>query len=299
VHSRNGAIGATLAFPPSLGGPFAIFGPNFQFSTVNPFDVIPAEFKWNPVAGGFEFNVQILGRDLTRPVDIAVYWARGSTRNDTIGTPIYEVTIPASPVGIYGPFTFGGQTLANAPAGVSHLILVVDPQDQTGDDKSNNVLALLDVQLSYKSGVPEVLSDYTEGVLKGVLRQAGQSTVLITSTFRTPREQAEAMYVNLVNDDKIHYQCKWAQLASNEFRKLRNKGASEPVIVTGMTQFIEIDPCCVSHHCCDFSRRQVIDISRQSISGKLFEAVARNESRIDQKESFPKKDPAFHIEIEQ
>lgn len=275
-----------------------------ELYALSSLDIVPNDFRWNPSPpGGFECFVDIEMEDLEIAVDIAVFWATGSSVNDVIGAPFQEFTLPPLPIGRYGPFSFSGPELLDAPPATSHLLVVVDPSGIIDDDSSNNELAMLDVQLSFGPNArKDVLSEFTVGVLKGNLRLAGEASALITSTFRTPEDQARIMFANIKNkkgDEGIYKGP--GQEVLKIYKKLKKTNANDAEIIAAMADRIGEfpDPGVVSRHCGNFAMLQVVDIDPLSVLSQwLFEIAIESDSRINNVLS-PPKDPAYHIEIRQ
>ena len=160
--------------------------------------------------------------------------------------------------------------------------------------------------INFKSGAKkEVVSLYALSVIKDVLRASGNPKALITSTARTPMEQAKAMYNNLIGDPKNILEQKdiygpnGDQVIDVYAKNYKSKSQSE-VIDLMWRKIIELGPSNVSRHCADFNERVVVDIAPSSIKyqGRFKEEVY-SEPRIDSTRFFDpsKNDPAFHIEI--
>jgi hypothetical protein len=185
------------------------------------------------------------------------------------------------------------------------LLLVVDPSGIIEDDSSNNELAMLDVQLSFgPNAVKDVLSEFTVGVLKGNLRLAGEASALITSTFRTPEDQARIMFANIKNqkgnDDLYKGPGNEVIKVYKELKKKKSNATDAEVIAAMAAKIREFpDPAVVSRHCGNFAVLQVVDIDPDSVLSQwLFEIAIGSDPRIS-KVLGPPKDAAYHIEIRQ
>lgn len=154
-------------------------------------DEVRPSLSWNNTAGGLSLTYEVLA-DLNQPVTIDVHWASGSAYGNRIGAAVFSHTVPAgTAAGTYGPVHVAGNLLASDPANVTHLIAASSP---------TMVGAVADVRLTYGANAnPAVVSAAMVDVIRDGQRAAGQSTATITSTSRTPDDQARAMFQNLTN----------------------------------------------------------------------------------------------------
>lgn len=138
-------------------------------------------------------------------------------------------------------------------------------------------------------------------VLEDLLEKAGLSSMLITSTARTPADQARVMYQNLeakgVADQKRLYGVNGDKVI-DVYDKAKRNGESPNQIKSRMEQeIIAIGPGKVSRHCADYHQLCVVDIDPDSIANHdAFKAAVKSDSRISQS-FFPPADPAYHLEI--
>jgi CARDB len=134
-------------------------------------DLVATSLDWNTAQGGVNFGYEVAGAALTEDTTAALYWASGTTLDDVIGGPVYETTIER-PVGQYGPFYVPKSVPGTPPAGASHLILAVDPDDAIAESDepnlTNNVQSLALPDLIGASFGYQVLEDDT-GELNGPL----------------------------------------------------------------------------------------------------------------------------------
>src|SRR5262249_46288834 len=149
-------------------------------------------------------------------------------------------------------------------------------------DPSKDVKALQDVQLQLPSQVPFPVSHATIETIKGLLRESGQGdqTAFVTSTVRTPLQQATAMYNNLEQNkagSRNYMPPGMAVIAV--YDSLKAAGITDgPTIIAAMVAKIEeVGPYNVSHHCADattWASLQVVDVDPNSIrnQGLLIEA---------------------------
>lgn len=155
----------------------------------------------------------------------------------------------------------------------------------------------------------------TERVLTEVGEELGIDEMVITSTQRTPRTQAEAMYTNIVDGRNIRY--KWAgEQVCEVCRTLRGQNKPKAEIIDAMVKRIE--ELCeqgyrVSQHCVSdavYDRLNVIDVSHRHMStAKAIEAVKAFAQRIEvlkiiqplsyRLQGYDVAEPAIHLEIRQ
>jgi hypothetical protein len=140
-----------------------------------------------------------------------------------------------------------------------------------------------------------------------VLKAAGLKSATVTSTARTPEDQARAMYANLVGSGKGQgVEAQHAlygaagDLVIDEFVALQKAGKSADEIKQGMADKMRaIGPSKVSRHISDFSKLVVFDVGPNSITDhKAFVAAAQAEvgKRMSNFIPYPE-DPGFHFEV--
>ena len=158
-------------------------------------DLSATDLTWDDEKRGVDFGYRVVGADLPADATVALYWAGGTTEDSILSGPIALHTVRQA--GVYGPYNIPGSALNDPPAGAKYLLVVCDHDHQIATlDRSSAILPLQDVQLSYGSGVRQEVSDYSFRVIEAVMRNSGQANALISSTRRTPEEQALAMYNN-------------------------------------------------------------------------------------------------------
>lgn len=151
----------------------------------------------------------------------------------------------------------------------------------------------------------QFVSEYSRIVLADIMRKADVSSILITSTARTPADQARIMYENLelygVEHQKLLYS-KYGDQVIDEFSKYKSQKHHKQFIISMMqAKIIALDPSKISNHVADPIKLNVIDIAPSSIDPglrSLFVAAIRGEKRVA-KYIGPPKDPAYHLEIPQ
>lgn len=155
----------------------------------------------------------------------------------------------------------------------------------------------------------------TEQVLTEVGDALGIDEMVITSTQRTPRTQAEAMYANIAEGRNIRY--KWAgEQVCNLCRTMRGQKKPKEEIIAAMTKRIEElseQGYRVSKHCVSdavYDRTNVIDVSYRNMqTAKAIEAIKAFAQRIEvvkiiqpvtaEVAIFDRGEPAIHLEIRQ
>jgi hypothetical protein len=304
---------------------------DFTFTRGKPADIVATSLRWNPKAGGLTLRYDILRANLPSdpPLDVGLYWASGRTQNDAISRISTGNPIPSQRK--MGSYTYNvpGWRLRDAPPGTTHILLVVDPDNQLSDaDPRNNVFALQDVVVNYKTDARQVLSEYTVGIIKDALRYAGQKSGFITSTYRTPRDQAQAMYNNILKNGAASQYALYGAAgeavidafvaARAEYNKARKQDPSTPkpdYVSIMEAKIIEVGPGNVSKHCSEsYSQLQVVDISYSRITNAaMFHRALASDSQIvgtapangggrisKLLDPLTKpKDPTFHIEVPQ
>lgn len=150
------------------------------------------------------------------------------------------------------------------------------------------------------------VSPYSEKVLQAILDEAGLDSALVTSTTRTPEDQARIMFDNLESQG-VKAQLKLYGAAGDRVIKVyeasKLAGKSPDEIKDDMLDAINrLGPSNVSHHVADPKVSNVIDIAPSSISDKkaFLQALREAEKQgLISKPFGPPKDPAYHIEIAQ
>jgi RHS repeat-associated protein len=146
-----------------------------------------------------------------------------------------------------------------------------------------------------------VVSQYSINMLSDIMRASGNPNVTITSTMRTPEDQARAMYNNIISRGAAYnlqlYSANGDRVV-NVAAAGRRQGLSKDEILRAMAQEMRrIGPGRVSRHAGDPSVINVLDISPHSIRNR--QAFVRE---IRERGIFllqPPSDPAFHLEIRQ
>ena len=158
-------------------------------------------------------------------------------------------------------------------------------------------------EITYSSLNMHPIPGYAAAVLLDILDSAGVDQALITSTTRSPQDQARIMFDNLeahgVAAQKQLYKAP-GQAVIDVYASMRAMGHTGDDVKSAMVaKIIELGPQTVSRHCGDDSVRAVFDVAPSSIptlqKGK-FETAVGADDRVD-KFLKPPVDPAYHIEV--
>jgi hypothetical protein len=126
--------------------------------------------------------------------------------------------------------------------------------------------------------VKENVTNFSLKVLEDIMEKAGIGSALITSTARTPADQARAMFDNI---------------------KATSVAKQKALYAAMEAKIIAIGPTKVSHHAADPNLLCVFDVAPSSIAKKSeFEKAVRADKRVS-KFLVPPLDPAYHLEIPQ
>lgn len=152
-----------------------------------------------------------------------------------------------------------------------------------------------------------VVSPYSLGVIRGILQASSCPSCTITSTSRTPAQQARAMYTNIVNlgvQEQLALYAPAGDAVINACVAARKAGLPPVSVIAAMTaKVIEVGPSNVSLHCADPTRTNIVNIAPSSVvdPGAFLSAIktATAEGKLSRYFSPGSHDPAFHIEIPQ
>lgn len=161
-----------------------------------------------------------------------------------------------------------------------------------------------DVKVSVGSNAdPEALTPYSLRVLKEILRAAGLRACTISSTSRSPSEQARVMFNNLERHGAAHQKKLYGRGGDqviDVYSQYKAQGATPEQVKAAMERkIVAIGPTKVSRHASDPRVLNVFDVAPSSIRDRpAFEAAVRADKRV----SFfltPPGDPGYHLEIPQ
>ncbi|MFT3701397.1 MAG: hypothetical protein QM802_03465 [Agriterribacter sp.] len=146
-----------------------------------------------------------------------------------------------------------------------------------------------------------VISAYSFSLIAAIMKDSDNPTITITSTRRTPEDQARAMYQG-IKSKGLDYSYRLYGSAGDQVTKvaedaMKKKWTAKKVMEAMEKEIIRVGPGNVSKHLGDFSKLNVIDIDPSSIvNQKNFakEVLKRNIFLLK-----PPADRAFHLEIKQ
>ncbi len=151
-----------------------------------------------------------------------------------------------------------------------------------------------------------VVSSHSIEVLTEILDEAGLGSCQITSTSRTPADQARVMFDNIESHGVAQQKGLYAAAGDkgiDVYVSQKKAGKTSDQIKAAMEkELLQIGPSKVSRHCADPAILNVIDIAPSAIVKKqAFEdavAAAIAKGKVS-KFITPPSDPAYHIEIPQ
>lgn len=145
---------------------------------------------------------------------------------------------------------------------------------------------------------------YTLGVLKDILKSAGLSSALVSSTSRTPADQARIMYNNLekygVAAQKDLYADPGDKVIDTYVRSKAAGNTADRIKLDMETKIRDLGPTNVSKHTADPRVLNVVDIAPSSVKDRrAFELAVKADSRVKKFLTPANSDPAYHLEIPQ
>jgi len=142
---------------------------------------------------------------------------------------------------------------------------------------------------------------YAIGVLTDILRTARLTDALITSTQRTPKDQARVMFANCEKygaDKQYELYGPYGDKVIDVYAEGKRVGDASDLITAHMTEkIVDLGPQNVSRHTADPRVLAVLDVAPSSLADRAaFERAVHDETRV---KTFllPPKDPAYHLEI--
>lgn len=147
------------------------------------------------------------------------------------------------------------------------------------------------------------VTPYSRAVLEDILRICGLRYALISSTQRSPTEQARIMYDNLeklgVAAQKRLYAAPGDQVIDVYVAAKGARKTGDQIKAEMERKIREIGPTRVSRHASDPNVLNVFDVAPSSIANRrAFELAIRADSRV-RKFLAPPADPGYHLEIPQ
>ncbi len=270
-------------------------------------DQVRPSLKWNKTVGGLDLSYEVLGGNLVNSATISVYWANGTTFASRTGLPIFTHTVPAGTgVGQGQNISIDGALLAANPTSSTHLIATAG---------ETLVGSVADVSINFGANAnAAVVSSAMIDAIKDALRAAGQTVATITSSARTPEDQARAMFINLVNPSNSV-----AQNVSNQLGLYASPGDSvinsfvsetqgqtreqiignQASVRAAMVAEINAQGCeNVSRHCSGIGSASVVDVGASAFNGSnapLFVNAIRN--RVSRFINETNTNGCYHLEL--
>jgi hypothetical protein len=154
-----------------------------------------------------------------------------------------------------------------------------------------------------KNAKKENVTNFSLQVLEDIMQAAGLSRVLISSTSRTPADQARVMFNNIESTSVAAQKKLYAAAGDaviDEYVKAKKAKKTPNEIKAAMeARIIAIGPTKVSHHASDPNILCVFDVAPSSVAKKAaFEKAVKADKRV---KTFitPPLDPGYHLEIPQ
>jgi hypothetical protein len=148
------------------------------------------------------------------------------------------------------------------------------------------------------------LALWADTVLEDILTKSDVEGAIVTSTTRTPEDQARIMYENLeahgVASQRMLYKAAFGGLIIDVYEYQKAMGQPADAVKHAMAQkIIELGPEHVSAHCTADPKKSVIDVGPKSIPDEKKPAFINQVTVAPGLIKFlrPPVDPAFHIEI--
>ena len=148
------------------------------------------------------------------------------------------------------------------------------------------------------------VTPYSRGVLEDILRTAGLKRAVVSSTSRTPKDQARVMYNNLeVHGVKAQRELYAAagDKVIDVYAESKAAGKTADGIKQDMEEKINrLGPTRVSKHASDPKVLNVFDVAPSSIKNRhAFEKAVKDDKRVSKFLTPAKSDPGYHIEVPQ
>ena len=232
-------------------------------------DQVRPSLAWDNTQGGLTLTWEVLNQALENDVTINVYFANGTGFTNRLGAPVFSHTVPAgSGPGTGGPVHIPGTDLANDPLGTTHLI-AASSESMVGSIKDVRIVFGVNANAG-------VVSAGMIDIVKDGLRAAGASVGTITSTARTPEDQARAMFNNIRNTGPAAQIALYAPAGDAVIQVYVDETAGmTPAQITANAAAIQAamvaeinaqGPEKVSKHCGDPAVRSVIDVANSSFN---------------------------------
>ena len=261
-----------------------------------------------------KITIKFLDEDTNKPLSGLTYWTQSTKYGKNASTTGSDGT--------------RGRT-HDSDVGVSIAVLV----NENGKEvKKGNIIATSDkngtayvykakkpeipnVEVIFKTKRTNIVTEKSKNILCELASQYGMKTIYITSTLRTPEEQARAMYNNIANGRVIRYAAPGAEVTRICQNGIKKGLGKTKTINSMVSKILEYDKkgIRVSKHCVSFetyAKKNIIDLGVNSngftsnAQKRKFQEIcdlALNQGKLS---SFisplrDKAEPAFHLEIPQ
>jgi hypothetical protein len=252
---------------------------------------------WNGTQGGLSLTWEVLGSSLTQDATIDVHFANGTRYENRLGAPVFSHTIPANtPAGAGGPVRIDGLQLRNAPAGTTHLVAFAS---------SAHVGSISDARVTYGPNAVRNVDERLINIIMEGQRVNGVNSATITSTLRTPADQARVMFNNIRNTGVQAQLALYAeagdaviQVYADQTAEMTPEQIGENAMTIRAAMEAEIDnqgPTRVSLHCGDPATMSIADVAVGAL-GALFvnDVTPRIRRLIDER---PNGIQCYHLEF--
>lgn len=172
------------------------------------------------------------------------------------------------------------------------------PQDCQNAGKTTAGNSNVNIHFSGQSAHADAVSEYTRGILREVGEATENMDIYITSTARTPNDQARIMYDNANRDLQEQRRTYRApgQAVIDVFEQNQNQPRDQ-VIALMEARINELGPASVSKHCADPNVTNVFDISISRLTNPNdFLTEIRKRSEV---QTVLNENGAYHVEISQ
>ena len=149
----------------------------------------------------------------------------------------------------------------------------------------------------------EDVTAFSREIVTDVMRRAGLANLVISSTSRSPADQARVMFNNLERFGVDHQKALYGaagDMVIEVYRRAKRNGQPAAEIKRLMTdEIVRVGPTRVSRHASDPNVLNVFDVAPSSVSRRAaFEQAVRADRRVA-KFIVPPSDPGYHLEIPQ
>ncbi|WP_258436089.1 hypothetical protein [Helicobacter monodelphidis] len=129
---------------------------------------------------------------------------------------------------------------------------------------------LSNIEVVGQNGIDiSLVSEHSKNILRKIAKNSNYTRVVISSTARTPRRQAEIMYNNIIQNGMKQQRNTYkapGQQVLNTYENQKKAGKSKEEIIQAMTNIInKLGASNVSRHCVDFNVVNVVDIPHSSL----------------------------------